>query len=171
MRQDMMASSKDFWGKIDKDFANFDAQVRETISDRDLHPMLPLWAMSGDLRTEMMPSNSNRHEVIKVKQDDKKFEVAIDVSDYKPEEIKVTTVDNELRIEGKHEQHKEDKKNAGGEVSSFVMKQFSRKWTLPKDVDPKNVVSNLSSDGLLMVTAPRQGAAITHEVQIQKAVE
>ena len=31
MRQDMISSSKDFWGKVDKDFANFDEQVRKLI--------------------------------------------------------------------------------------------------------------------------------------------
>ena len=30
MRQDMISSSKDFWGKVDKDFANFDEQVRNS---------------------------------------------------------------------------------------------------------------------------------------------
>ena len=28
MRQDMLSSSKDFWGKVDKDLTNFDEQVR-----------------------------------------------------------------------------------------------------------------------------------------------
>ncbi len=41
--------------------------------------------------------------------------------------------------------------------SSSVVRQFARKWTLPGDCDPNDVVSNLSSDGVLMVTAPRNG--------------
>merc|ERR1711963_722496 len=35
MRQDMISSSKDFWGKVDKDLTNFDEQVRRTHSDMD----------------------------------------------------------------------------------------------------------------------------------------
>ena len=179
MRQDMITKSKDFWGKVDTDFANFDDQVRKAHSDMDMQmvpfrPILPSWAMSDNLKTEMMPFSRNHDEVIKVKQDDKKFEVTLDVSDYKPEELKVTTVNNVLSIEGKHEQHKEDKKSTDSSSAfgaSTVMKQFSRKWTLPKDVDPNEVASNLSSDGILMVTAPRKGAALTHEVPVQKAVK
>ena len=47
---------------------------------------------------------------MKVKEDDSKFEVTLDVSDYRPEELKVTTVNNVLSIEGKHEQKTEDSK-------------------------------------------------------------
>lgn len=45
--------------------------------------------------------------------------------------------------------------------SSSVVRQFARKWTLPGDCDPNDVISNLSSDGVLMVTAPRKG--LTHD--------
>ena len=104
--------------------------------------------------------------------DDQKFEVTLDVSEYKPEELKVTTVNNTLAIEGKHEAHKSDQDNtpmSTASGSSSVMRQFSRKWTLPTDADPNNVVSNLSSDGILMITAPRKGA-IASQVPIQKAI-
>ena len=43
-------------------------------------------------------------KVIKVKEDKEKFEVTLDVSQYKPEELKVSTVNNVLSIEGKHEE-------------------------------------------------------------------
>ena len=38
------------------------------------------------------------------------------------------------------------------------MSQFLRKWTLPPGCSANDVVSNLSSDGVLMVTAPRRVA-------------
>ena len=43
-------------------------------------------------------------QVIKVKEDKDKFEVTLDVSQYRPEELKVSTVNNVLSIEGKHEE-------------------------------------------------------------------
>jgi len=166
MRQDMMTKSKDFWSKVDSDFANFEDEVKKSHSEMDMQmapfrPQLPNWAIPDNLRTEMMPFSKSQDEVIQVKSDDKKFEVTLDVSDYKPEELKVTTVNNVLSIEGKHEQQREDHKdtsvsNAHG--FSSCKKQFSRQWTLPNNVDPNEVVSNLSSDGILMVTAPRKGA-------------
>ena len=42
--------------------------------------------------------------MIKVKDEKDKFEVTLDVSQYKPEELKVSTVNNVLSIEGKHEE-------------------------------------------------------------------
>jgi len=183
MRQDMVAKSKDFWGKMDSDFANFEDQVKKTHQDMDMQmspfrPQLPTWAIPDGLRTEMMPFQSMRSDdqVIKVKQDDNKFEVTLDVSDYKPEELKVTTVNNELSIEGRHEAQSQESKDTGNAAafgSSSVMKQFSRKWTLPKDAEPNDVVSNLSSDGILMVTAPRKQAAgaLKQDVPIKKAIK
>jgi len=179
MRQDMMAKSKDFWGRVDKDFTNFDEQVKKAHQDMDtqmtsFRPQLPTWAIPDTLKTDMTLFRSNSDsEVIKVKEDDGKFEVTLDVSDYKPEELKVTTVNNVLSIEGKHEEQKQDSKeseNSSAFGSSSVMKQFSRKWTLPANADPNDVISNLSSDGILMVTAPRKGA-IKNDVTIQKAIK
>ena len=86
-----------------------------------------------------------------------KFEVTLDVPQYKPEELKVTVVNNILSIEGKHSEDKSEQDDKSA-CSSSVMRQFSRKWTLPADCDPDKVMSNLSSDGILMVTAPKAGA-------------
>ena len=110
-------------------------------------------------------------QVIKVKDDETKFEVTLDVSEYKPEELKVTTVNNTLAIEGKHENQKSDEHNTASSTasgSSHVMRQFSRKWTLPSNCNPNEVASNLSSDGILMITAPKK--ALANQVPIQKAI-
>ena len=45
-------------------------------------------------------------KVIKVKQSDDKFEVTLDVPQYKPEELKVTVINNILSIEGAHNEAK-----------------------------------------------------------------
>ncbi len=102
-------------------------------------------------------------KVIKVKEGEDKFEVTLDVPQYKPEELKVTVINNVLSIEGKHAEDKAEKEKDSA-FSSSVMRQFSRKWTLPTDCDPDKVISNLSSDGILMVTAPKGDAvkAIKH---------
>ena len=96
-------------------------------------------------------------QIIKVNENPNKFEVTLDVPQYKPEELKVTVINNTLSIEGKHADEKQEN-DADSAFSSSVMRQFSRKWTLPSDCDPDKVVSNLSSDGILMVTAPKSGA-------------
>nr|APH81350.1 Hsp20 [Tigriopus kingsejongensis] len=160
MRQDMMVKSKEFWGNMDQDFANFDDEIRKTHSDMDRQmmpsmPQLPRWAIPEDLKPKWSPmlTSATHDEVLKVKEGQDKFEVTVDVSQFKPEELKVTTNNNVLSIEGKHEEAKSDPNN-----SSSVMRQFSRKWTLPEDCQANEVVSNLSSDGILLVTAPRKAA-------------
>lgn len=74
--------------------------------------------------------------------------------------LQVSTVNNTLSIEGKHIDVKED-----ANASSTTTRQFSRKWTLPDDCKVDLVTSNLSSDGILIVTAPRSGGMITYDDQ------
>ena len=43
---------------------------------------------------------------------------------------------------------------------------FSRKYTLPESCQTGDVISNLSSDGILMVTAPKKQSAMTGDTII-----
>nr|UTS59876.1 heat shock protein 20 [Monochamus alternatus] len=82
-------------------------------------------------------------------QDKEKFQLKLDVQDFKPEEITVKTVDgNAVQIEAKHEEKHDDK--------GFISRQLIKKFVLPKGHDLKSVVSSLSSDGVLTITAPRR---------------
>lgn len=69
MRSDMMAKSKEFWSKVDEDFANFDDTVRKSHTDMDrqmapFQPQLPRWAIPDDLRSKWAPLGSqNGNEV------------------------------------------------------------------------------------------------------------
>merc|ERR1712179_568370 len=87
--------------------------------------------------------------------DSDKFEVTLDVSEYSPEELKVTTMGNTVSVEGKRQT---GNKNVDGSQEASSSKSFSRKWTLPPECKAESVVSNLSSDGVLMITAPRRDA-------------
>merc|ERR1712080_412707 len=46
--------------------------------------------------------------------------------------------------------------------TKMVSKSFSRKYTLPQGSRGQDVVSNLSSDGVLVITAPKNNPAITN---------
>ncbi len=48
-----------------------------------------------------------------------------------------------------------------------VLQQFSRSYSLPPACDPMRVVSNLSRDGVLVITAPKRQARRT-DTQIYK---
>merc|ERR1712038_121533 len=97
-------------------------------------------------------------QVISMKNDaDKGLQVSLDTHHYKPEEVEVVVHgDGVLKIEGKHEEKADD-------GSRFVSRQFKRQYTLPPGCKPENVVSNLSADGVLMVTAAKDGHQIKHE--------
>lgn len=83
-------------------------------------------------------------------QDKDKFQVKVDVQEFKPEEIVIKTLDgNSIQIEAKHEE-----KHDGGK--GFISRQLIRKFVLPQGHDIKNAVSSLSSDGILTITARRK---------------
>merc|ERR1712035_132150 len=118
--------------------------------------MFPRRWMLPSLKSEFKDMNlfqSKDSDVIRVKEDDKKMEVSLDTSQYRPDELSVSVSNGVITIEGKHEEKAED-------GSKMVSRQFSRKYTLPQGAKPEDVVSNLSSDGVLVITANKALPAI-----------
>lgn len=74
------------------------------------------------------------------------FQVCMDVSQFTPNELTVKTVDRTVVVEGKHEEREDE--------HGYIQRHFIRKYILPKGYDPKDVVSTISSDGVLTVKAP-----------------
>ncbi|CAH1101851.1 unnamed protein product [Psylliodes chrysocephalus] len=104
------------------------------------------------------------HQEEAVIEDKDKFQVKLNVQDFKPENIVVKTVDgNVIHIEAKHEiKHDNDK--------GFELKQLVRRFVLPTGHDIKNSYSTLSADGVLTITTPKivkpveeKTIPITHE--------
>merc|ERR1719369_1437469 len=87
--------------------------------------------------------------LISMKNDDKKMEISLNTTGYKPSELKVNVSDGELTIEGKHEEKSE-------EGHTMVSKQLSRRYTLPAEAKLTEVVSNLSQDGVMVITVPKE---------------
>lgn len=83
------------------------------------------------------------------------FKVNLDVKQFAPEEISVKVVDNAVVIDGKHEERQDE--------HGFISREFKRRYLLPADVDPKQVQSTLSSDGVLSVSAPKKKPALENE--------
>merc|ERR1711872_70349 len=170
VRERMFAESRENWKKFDEDFRNLacmsnnimlessqDSQslCNEMTNDNRslmrqdsksrwengwMFPrrwMLP--GLSSDITKDLDIFKSKDNEVIRVKEDEKKMKVSVDKG--------VVTV------EGKHEEKAED-------GSKMVSRMFSRKYSLPPDAKAEDVVSNLSSDGVLVITAPKKNLAI-----------
>ncbi|CAD6186843.1 unnamed protein product [Caenorhabditis auriculariae] len=74
--------------------------------------------------------------------DSEKFALKLNVSDYKPEELKINLDGRQLTIEGVQEIKNDD---------GFSKRTFLRTVLLPEDVNLSEVVSSLSHDGHLSV--------------------
>jgi len=89
------------------------------------------------------------NNLISVKNDDTKMEISLNTTGYKPDELKVNVSNGELSIEGKHEE-----KTESGQT--MVSRQFSKKYSLPSEAKLTEVVSNLSQDGVMVITVPKE---------------
>merc|ERR1719228_2919572 len=87
--------------------------------------------------------------LISLKNDETKMEISLNTAGYKPSELKVNVADGEVSIEGKHEEKSE-------EGHTMVLRQFSRKYALPSGAKLTEVVSNLSQDGVMVITVHKE---------------
>merc|ERR1712123_390732 len=106
---------------------------------------------------EMKDSN-----LISMKNDETKMEISLNTSGYKPSELTVNVADGEITIEGKHEEKSE-------EGHTMVSRQFTKRYTLPVGAKLTEVVSNLSQDGVMVITVPKEKKI--KEVQEAKEVK
>lgn len=83
-----------------------------------------------------------------VEADKDKFQVTLDVQQFKPEEIDVKVVDKYVVISAKHEEKRDE--------HGWISRQFTRKYLIPEQCDIQQVISKLSSDGVLTIMAPRK---------------
>lgn len=86
-----------------------------------------------------------------LKFDEKQVQVILDVQQFGPGEITVKTSDGAVIVEGKHEEKQDE--------HGYVSRHFKRRYLLPKDVDLDQIVSSLSSDGILTVSVPKKVGA------------
>ncbi|XP_070159856.1 protein lethal(2)essential for life-like [Polyergus mexicanus] len=92
--------------------------------------------------------NSNEGGTSTVKADKDKFQVILDVQQFKPDEINVKVVDKCVVVEAKHEEKQDE--------HGWISRQFVRKYMIPEQCNIDEVSSSLSSDGVLTITAPRK---------------
>ncbi|KFP82625.1 Heat shock protein beta-7, partial [Apaloderma vittatum] len=84
------------------------------------------------------------------------YQFTVDVSDFAPEDIIVTTSNNQIEV------HAE---KVGAPSLPCSPPNFTHKCQLPEDVDPTSVSSSLGDDGTLTIRAQRQPAKHTEHVQ------
>nr|XP_026486099.1 heat shock protein 26-like [Vanessa tameamea] len=92
----------------------------------------------------LIKQTRNIRPTIKIGKD--KFQVCIDVHQFTKDEIQVKARSEYVIIEGKQE-----RKTKRG----CIVRKFVRKFKLPDGCNPQKVKSELSKDGFLTITAPR----------------
>ncbi|XP_064486097.1 alpha-crystallin B chain-like [Ornithodoros turicata] len=91
-----------------------------------------------------------------------KFALNLDMRNSAPEDISVKTTENRVEIHAKHEEKSDDQ--------GYVLREFTRRYTLPEDVDPEAVTCNMSARGVLTLQAPRK-KAVKEEKNVPISVE
>ncbi|PVD29125.1 hypothetical protein C0Q70_11722 [Pomacea canaliculata] len=138
----------------------FDQAFGDVLSADDFLPPTMWRGMVVTPRVQRPPQLSGMSEVVN---NEKEFRVGLDVRQFKPEEINIKTRDNRVVVHGKHEERPDE--------HGFIMREFTRQYVLPKDVDPNALTSSLSVDGMLTIKAPKmalpeakeRSVPITHE--------
>merc|ERR1711973_709434 len=183
VRERMFQESRDMWKKFDQDFRDMACMSNNIMIDSDVQEkkssevkssenrsldrqnslakwengwMFPRRWMLPSLKSEFKDMDLFKEkdsEVIRVKEDEKKMEVSLDTSQYRPDELSVSVSNGAITVEGKHE----EKSESGHKM---VSRQFIRKYSLPAGARAKDVVSNLSSDGVLVISANKSNPAI-----------
>ncbi|UMM36423.1 hypothetical protein L5515_008594 [Caenorhabditis briggsae] len=113
----------------------------------------------GRMDRQMISSGEDRtsSEIVNT---DEKFAISLNVSQFKPENLKINLEGRTLTIQGD-----EDVKTEHG----YSKKSFSRVVLLPEDVDFSAVASNLSEDGKLSIEAPKKETIQGRSIPIQQA--
>jgi len=153
IHDDMMAETRSIWQKFDQQLKHFEAKSPEPIPEDIkvpgfLFPQRRLMRLPSLFNEERSKDMFKDDQQITVKDDQKQFQVSLDTSLYRPDELKINVENGLLTVEANHEEKAED-------GSKLVSRRFVRKYTLPSGCQAETVTSNLSSDGVLMITAPK----------------
>lgn len=99
---------------------------------------------NSDLLNPKLSTDNVKHPVKELSPEH--FELRFNVQKFKPEEISVKANNRSIIVEAKHE---EDSEN------SYECEEFIRRIRLPPGYDSDKIVSSMSSDGVLTISAPK----------------
>jgi len=145
---DIQQSQKDFFSQAEERFSQQMKMLESTMNNFGFSNLA-----SSNKDFDMSNISLRDADELKVSEEQDKVELSLDTAGYKPDELKVTAGQGVVCVEGRHEE-----KSESGEV--MVSRHMSRQYQLPSSADPAQVTSNLSRDGVLLITIPKIQQAI-----------
>lgn len=144
---------RDWWDDFEMPRASrlLDQQFGLGLNRNDLLNSLNSLSISRPCRNYIRPWNTTltrQDSGSTINADKERFQVILDVQQFSPNEITVKTSNNSIIVEGKHEEKQDE--------HGYISRHFVRRYLLPSDHDVSDIVSSLSSDGILTVTAPKK---------------
>ncbi|XP_062996194.1 heat shock protein beta-6 [Elgaria multicarinata webbii] len=127
----------------------FDQRFGEGLLETDLMSatLCPYYMRMPSMQMPNLPMpNLPDTGLSEVKIDKDKFSVLLDVKHFSPEELNVKVVGDHIEVHAKHEERPDE--------HGYISREFHRRYMIPKGVDPAAIVSALSPDGVLSITAP-----------------
>lgn len=90
--------------------------------------------------------------------DKEALKINLDVRQFTPDELSVKVKEDYLVVEGKHEERDDE--------HGLISRHFVRRYQLPGKVDKTGLISNLSSDGILQIYAPKEPVSEEDEREV-----
>lgn len=138
--------------------------IKSGLHNYDQFPLHRDWMSktSEQFRKEMEKTGTST-----VKNDPSCFQVFLDVSQFRVDEVDVKTVGNEVVIRCKHEVRNDE--------HGSVSREFTRKYMLPLGTDPEKVTATYDSAGTLLIKAikdpPEKGTGKETYIRVEKSTE
>merc|ERR1712012_552023 len=150
---DIQQSQKNFFSQAEEEFKKRMDLMESSMNERfSLSKFFDMDMDKSDWMNAKLPEFSklnlvDEHE-LKIVDVEDKLEISLDTTGYKPDELKVTAGEGVVMIEARHEERSEQ-----GQV--MVSRHMKRSYPLPASAQSHQVVSNLSRDGVLVITVPK----------------
>eukprot|EP00918_Siedleckia_nematoides_P062930 GHVU01137076.1.p1 GENE.GHVU01137076.1~~GHVU01137076.1.p1 ORF type:complete len:538 (+),score=67.27 GHVU01137076.1:80-1693(+) len=132
--------------------------TKETISSPHGHGgggyTVPVKKASSSVGAEIFDIMNSKSLYSELPDGTRVYRVRFDVKDFEPDEIHVKAEGKKLTVKAKHQE--------GSESGNKTTKQFNRSVDLPDGVDPDELMSYLSGEGILTVEAP------VEEVEVER---
>ena len=159
VKEHVLKVSEDLWKKFNAHIHSYKPMLEQENKDISAvamfprHWMLPSFPGLQEQTDTLDLYKEADKELIRFKEDADSLELSLDTHLYKPDELNISVEDGYIIVSGRREEKSEDGRRQ-------TTRQFRRVYTLPAGVLKEQVFSNLSADGILVITANKKNPAL-----------